>query len=258
MTDKVELNSPKGEETINALMAKMTPEQQEQFKASLQGDKPVHVHVDKDGKIVLGDAADEAAPSKEATEAVQAAPEDPVELKKDEPKKPSKIDQKRQQIFMDRLKRHMGKGLTQQQAVQAIQMEDYAAMPLDKKFANLERIVAQTFRNLSNDIMNLSQGHMAIGDAFDINYRAIQKVFIKLGISNEEQKVFIDEAQKEVIEARKKDMEMRAEAGREVLQEKQAEAEADIKAELSKPPSALGTEAAEGAEIPKEATVFGG
>jgi hypothetical protein len=267
VTDKVEMNSEKGKETIDALLAKMTPEQQEQFKASLNGNKPVHVHVGKDGKISLGDEAFEAAqdagdtqsPPPEVVAAMpDPAPESPVELKKDEPKKLSKIDQKRQQIFFDRLKRHMGKGLTQEQAIQAMQQEDYNAMPLEKKFQGLERLVSQSLRNLSNDIMIMSQNHMAISDAFDINYRAIQKAFIKLGLSNEEQGVLIAEAQKEVIEARKKEMEARdnarsaaQQAQREAVEKAAVEAELASKGKVQEP-------APEGSEIPKEATVFGG
>ena len=255
MTDKVEMNSEQGKQTIDSLMAKMTPEQQEQFKASLAGNKPVHVHVDKEGNIVLGDAADAAAP----LPATEPAPEAPVELKKEEPKKLSKIDQKRQQIFMDKLRRFMGKGMTQEQAIQAIQKEEYDAMPLEKKFLGLERLVSQSFRNLANDIVGLSQNNMAISDAFDINYRAIQKIFIKLGISNEEQKVFIEEAQKEVIEARKKDMEARAAAHKEVMKEQQAAGEkAEIEAALATPAKTLQPAEPEGSEVPKEATVFGG
>jgi hypothetical protein len=266
VTDKVELNSEKGKETIDALLAKMTPEQQEEFKASLNGDKPVHVHVGKDGKVSLGDNAFEAAkaagdtlvPPPEVAEAM-AASEDPVELKRDEPKKMSKLDQKRQQIFMDRLKRYVGKGMTQEQALNAMQKEDYDAMPLDKKFSRLETIVAQSFRNLSTEVMNLHQNHLAIADAFDINYRTIQKLFVKLGVSPEEQKVFVDEAQKEVIEARKREIEARDNARAAAMQAQQdVQEKAAVQAEMVPNANSIQPAAAEGSPIPKEATVFGG
>jgi hypothetical protein len=264
VSENVPLNSEAGKQQVEALLAKMTPEQQVEFKAALASDKPVHVHVDKEGKIALGAAADAAAPS-----TVEAAPENVTELKREEPKKPSKLDQKRQQIFMDRLKRKMGEKTkdgtpkTQEQALQEMQREDYNAWPVEKKFERLESLVAQSFRNLSQEIMHLSQEHMAIGDAFDINYRAIQKMFIKLGLTNEEQKTFLDEAQNEVLAIRKKqqaDMEQ-AQMQRQARQQGVTEQQT-VEAELTKPQAKVVAEGAapaeEGAAPPAEATVFGG
>lgn len=257
MSENVPLNSEQGKATIDSLMAKMTPEQQAQFKESLNSNKPVHVHMDKDGNVLLGDAADEAVPG---------ASEAPVELKKEEQKPPklSKIDEKRQRIFMARLQRKMGEKnkdgspKTQQQAVQEIAREDYDALPVEKKLARLEAIVAQTFRNFSEELINLGQGHAAIADAFDINYRAIQKMFLKLGVPNDEQRAIIEEAQKDVIEARKQ-----AQAAHELAQLNQRRAaqeaaeKTNVSAELQ--PVKEVVEASDGPlPPPKEATVFGG
>lgn len=261
MSENVPLNSEAGKQQVDALMAKMSPEQQEEFKAALASDKPVHVHMGKDGTVSLGE---EALAAEAVARGAEKAPEAPVELKKEELKKPSKLDQKRQQIFVDRMKRHMGKGLTQQQAMQAIQREDFEALPLDKKFSRLESIVSQSFQNLAQDVMGLNQSHMAIADAFDVNYRALQKMFIKIGLSQEEQAAFIKEAQSEVIEVRKKqqaDMELAQLNQRRAAQE--AAEQKHVEAEMAKPKNAVidvGTQAApeEGASIPPEATVFGG
>lgn len=267
MSENARLDSEQGKQQVDALLAKMSPEQQVEFKAALASNTPVHVHVGKDGSISLGESADEAAEaakeSIKASEAtVEAAPEIQTELKRDDPKKPTKLDMKRQQILQDRMKRHMGRGLTQQQAFQAMQREDFEAMPLDKKFSRLESIVSQSFQNLAQEVMGLSQSHMAIADAFDINYRAIQKLFAKLGISSEDQKVYIEEAQKEVIESRKK---QRADAELAQLNQRREAQEVSeklkVEAELQKKDSGVvsnGAQPSEGAEIPKEATVFGG
>lgn len=261
MSETAPLDSEKGQAAIESLMAKMTSEQQEKFKASLAGDKPVHVHMDKDGNVLLGDDADAAAPPAE-TPAVEAAPEAPVELKKDEPKKLSKIEEKRQQIFMDRLKRKMstknkdGSEKTQQQALQEMAKEDYDALPLQKKFERLEAIVAQSFRGMSQEVVNLGQNHAAIADAFNINYRAIQKMFVKLGLSPEDQRLYIEEAQTEVLAERREQM---AKAQTDRLNQQRAAQDAleqqQVEAGMKKAPA---TEETGAPPPPPEATVFGG
>lgn len=266
MSETVPLDSEKGQAAIESLVAKMTPEQQAKFKESLAGNKPVHVHMDKDGNILLGDDADAAAPASQPP--VEAAPEAPVELKKDKPKKMSKIDEKRQQIFMDRLRRKMaqptedGKPRTQQQALQEMAKEDYDALPLQKKFERLESIVAQSFRGMSQEVVNLGQNHAAIADAFDINYRAIQKMFLKLGMSAEEQKQFIEESQAEVLAERRKQMAEASAARMNQQREAQDAAEKQkIEAGLAEQgPKIVGapTEDEGAPPPPPEATVFGG
>lgn len=260
MSETAPLDSEKGQAAIESLMAKMTPEQQEKFKASLAGDKPIHVHMDKEGNVLLGDEADAAAPAPKPE--VEAAPEAPVELKKNEPKKLSKIEEKRQQIFMDRLKRKMstknkdGSEKTQQQALQEMAKEDYDALPLQKKFERLEAIVAQSFRGMSQEVVNLGQNHAAIADAFDINYRAIQKMFVKLGLSPEDQRLFIEESQAEVLAERREQM-ARAQADR--LNQQRAAQDAleqqQVEAGMKKAPA---TEETGAPPPPPEATVFGG
>lgn len=251
MSEKVSLDSEQGKQTIDSLLAKMSPERQEEFKKALNGDKPVHVQVDKEGNVVFGtDLAEVAADG----QVLPPAPEEPVELKKDEPRKMSKIDEKRQRILMERLQRKMGSGMSREQAIMAIQKEDFDALPLDKKFARLESVVANSLRGLSQEVMNLSQGHMAIADAFDINYRAIQKLFTKLGVTPEEQKAFIEESQKEVIEERKKIIETRQ---AQMQAERDAAEKARMEAEAKPAEKQVAEPAPEGSEIPKEATVFG-
>jgi len=258
VSETAQLDSEKGKAAIESLMAKMTPEQQEKFKASLAGDKPVHVHMDKDGNVLLGDEADAAAPA--AQPPVEAAPEAPVELKKDKSKKMSKIDEKRQQIFMDRLKRKMaqptedGKPRTQQQALQEMAKEDYDALPLQKKFERLESIVAQSFRGMSQEVVNLGQNHAAIADAFDINYRAIQKMFLKLGMTAEEQKQFIEESQAEVLAERRKQM---ADASAARLNQQRAAQEAAEKQNIEAGMKPSLSEETGAPPPPPEATVFG-
>jgi len=262
----VKLDSEQGKQTIDALMAKMDPEQKAIFEAALKENKPLHVHMDKDGRVLLGDAADAAT-----GDVIPGASEAPVEVKADEPAKPkklSKLDEKRQRIFQERMQRHMGKGLTQEQAFRAIQKEDYDALPLDKKFQRLEHMVSSALQNFAEEIMNLSQGQNAIGDAFDINYRAISKMFEKVGLPLKDHAEFMKLAQEEHIEVRKKAIEAQQAAQKAAMESQQAEAkkaqetsegatiEKELKAAESK--KIVGGEAPPESTLPTEATVFGG
>lgn len=127
-----------------------------------------------------------------------AMPEAPEEVTEMKQPKLSKIEEKRQQIFRDRVRRKMGDGKTEEQAIQAIMQEDYEAMPLDKKFARLESAVANAINGLMHNVNTIRQNEHVVADAFDINYRALAKMMAKLGLSQEEQNAIIDETKKEV------------------------------------------------------------
>ena len=236
MSNNVSLDSDQGKQQVDALMAKMTPEQQEEFRVALAGDKPVQVRIAQDGSITLGG---EATPTPEAS----VAPK--VELPK-----PTKLELKRRQIIQERIQRHMGKGLTEQQAVQAIQQEDFDAMPLDKKFSKLEDYVLRGLQDLANNITNIQQNQEIIASACDTNFQAIHKLFEKLGIPHVEQQAFLVEARKEVTEARQR---MRK-AQLEAIEQKKVELGVTTRtASLVVPDVNV-----DGAELPKEATIFGG
>jgi transposase len=143
----------------------------------------------------------------------------------------SKIDEKRQEIFRERVSRKMGEGKTEDQAVNAILREDYNALPLDQKFARLESMVSGTIQSLMSNINTLRQNERVVADAFDINYRAVEKMFKRLGIPEEEQNAIIDECRKNVIAERAQFM-----AEQEAAQQAQAGAlsEKAVSDELTK------------------------
>lgn len=140
-------------------------------------------------------------------EETKEAPEILTEMKQP---KISKIEEKRQQIFRDRVHRKMSGGMTENKAVQSVMQEDYNAMPLDKKFARLEMMVANAIQQLMNNVNTIRQNEHVVADAFDTNYRAIDKMFQKLGITPEQQQEFMAEARKEVAADHIKEMEAKA------------------------------------------------
>jgi DNA-directed RNA polymerase subunit L len=183
--------------------------------------------------------------------------EAPREVK---PIKFSKIDQKRQQIFADRVRRKMAGGMSEEAAFRAVQQEDYDNMPVDKKLLRFQNAVQAAINNLSRDIMELRHNDQVIADAFDINYKVIERVFAKIGISDEERKTYLEEARKELSEERQRRAEAIAKQQKEAAEaEEKARVEAEAKAADAKtvtPAQAEGSDpdarAAEGA------TVFGG
>jgi hypothetical protein len=127
------------------------------------------------------------------------APDQPTLV--DAPKvinKPSKIDQKRQKIFQDRMKRFMSKGMTPEQAISAMQREDYDRLPPDQKIRRLESALVGNFQQVARDIGLLRQNQNDLADVMDVNFRAFEKMLIKLGVPSEDQKALLKEAEDEI------------------------------------------------------------
>ena len=127
------------------------------------------------------------------------APDQPTLV--DAPKvanKPSKIDQKRQKIFQDRMKRFMSKGMTPEQAINAMQREDYERLPADAKVRRLESALVGNFQQVARDIGLLRQNQNDLADVMDVNFRAFEKMLIKLGVASEDQKALLKEAEDEI------------------------------------------------------------
>lgn len=175
-------------------------------------------------------------------------------------RRPTKIDQKRQQIFMDRLNRKVASGMSQDQAVQAIAREDYETMPVEKKLARLESMVTAVLQHMPKDIMALRQNDAAIAEAFDINYKAIEKMFAKLGLTGEQQIAIIQEARAEVAAEREKAMREQAEAQKKMEEEaEKARVEGELHQAETNPLEAAKQESTEPIDphIQQGATVFG-
>jgi hypothetical protein len=179
-------------------------------------------------------------------------------------KQPNKIELKRQQIFIDRLKRKMGeptkdgKTKTQQQALAEIANEDYERLPADKKIKRLESIIAGITKQLGQDLGGLHRNDAAIADAFDINYRGLSKMFRHLGITDEQEKAFMKEAQAEFARDRQAKLEAELKASAEKMHKaKEADEKAKMEAEASKTGSAEPNKE-EKTHVEEGATVFGG
>ncbi len=146
-----------------------------------------------------------------------------------------KMQMKRNQIFMERVRRHINAGMTQEQAIQAIAKEDYAKMPLDQKILRLENMLKGMAKQFSMDNLNLRRNDGAIADAFDINYRAISKMFRMLGLTPEQEKQCSLEAQEEFNKDRQNKLDAEAKkAQEEVLKAKEQDEKAVMEAEAAK------------------------
>ena len=185
---------------------------------------------------------------------VGVAKDAPVELRP-----PTKLQDKRRQILIDRVKRWMNKnpGKTEQEALMAIQLEDYERMPVGDKLKRLEAMFAGSMQQIGQDMMSLRHNQFALADAYDVNYRAISKMFAKLGISLEDQAKVMKEAADEFEAERKAAVEKHEAEQREKMEKmKVAQEKGEMEreaAEVNKP-----TAGPQGAEPPADATVFGG
>lgn len=112
--------------------------------------------------------------------------------------KVSKIDQKRQQIFRDRMERFIAKGMTPEQAVEAIQREDYERLPVPDKIKRLEGALIGNLQAIAGDMSNLRKNQTDLADAMDVNFRGFEKILAKLGVSVEDQRAMLKEAEDEI------------------------------------------------------------
>ena len=130
-------------------------------------------------------------------------------------RKPTKIEEKRRKIYIDRMQRHMAKGMTAEQAHMKIQEEDYDRLPIEAKLKRLEQACMGAIQRLAQELASLQNNDQVIADAMDANFRAITKALVKLGVSGEEQVAFLKEAEAEIKadrENRQKVMEQHAAA----------------------------------------------
>jgi hypothetical protein len=177
-------------------------------------------------------------------------------------KKPTAIEIKRQKIWMERFKRLLNKGVAKEKIPAILAKEDYDNMPLAEKFEQYKKTDLAMTRRLAGDINSLQYNDGVLADSMEVNFRAFAKMLVKLGLSSEDQKALVKEAEDEIkaerekkIEQQKLAAEMRMKAAREAQEKK-------VKEELLK---AEGKEASldqgpppEEIPPPEEATVFGG
>ena len=177
-------------------------------------------------------------------------PEDATPIAESQkPPKLSKIQEKKQRIFQDRMQRHIAAGKTPEQAFAAINREDYDKLPLDQKIKRLEGMFIGNIQGLARDLATLKQNEVNLADVMDVNFRAFEKMLVKLGLGVAEQRQLLIEAEAEV----RAEMEARKVA--EAAAQKQATEDAK-KGELA---ASIDQPAPEGApaQMPEGASVFG-
>ena len=116
------------------------------------------------------------------------------------PEKPklSKMEQKRQQIYIDRRNRKLKEGVPEQIVDQVLAREDYERLPPDAKIQRLEGMIKGVLGQISNDVQALRQNDATIAQAMDVNFRALGKALNKLGITAEDQRALMAEAYDEL------------------------------------------------------------
>lgn len=176
-------------------------------------------------------------------------------------KKPSAIEVKRQKIYLERFKRLLNKGVAKEKIPGILAKEDYDNMPLAEKFEQYKKTDLAATRRLAGDINALQYNDGVLADSMEANFRAFAKMLVKLGLSPEDQKALVKEAEEEIQTERKQKMEqqklateMRQKAALEArekkLKDELVKAEGKPALDQGVPPEEI--------PPPEEATVFGG
>jgi hypothetical protein len=162
------------------------------------------------------------------------------------PPRPTKADLKRQEIFRQRMGRLMAKGMTEQQAFERIQREDYERLPVAERVKRLEAAIIGNFQAIGKDIHLLRGNESALADVMDVNFRAFEKMLVSLGLPVVDQRKLLVEAEAEIRAEREA-----AEAARKAAQAQQQEqvAQETVQETIDVP----GTP-----EVPEGAVVHGG
>jgi hypothetical protein len=165
------------------------------------------------------------------------------------PAKPkmSKIDMKRRQIYMDRRNRKMKEGVPENLVDQVLAREDYERLPAEAKIQRLESMVRGVFDQIFMDVRALRKNDSVIAEAMDVNFRALGKALVKLGVGPDDQRALMQEAHDEI-----KAEQLAKEAAKAAAQEKV------IAEEVLKKEDHQGEAPTTPVETPEGATSFGG
>ena len=158
-----------------------------------------------------------------------------------EPRRPNKIDEKRQKIYRERMQRHIAKGLSAEQAHRKVMEEDYARLPIDQKMRLLEQSVMGAVQRLAQELESLQHNDRVIADALDVNFKAITKALLKQGVPGDDLAAFLKEAEEEIRtdrEARRAAYEAAQQAAIQAQQQKQVEQTIDKPGEAPVPDGA--------------------
>lgn len=178
------------------------------------------VTVDPNGNVLLG-----VPPEKEKEMGVR---------------KPTKMELKRAQLFQERINRKVNKGMTKEQAFAAVQKEDHENQPLATRVQKIEHVLTGAFKEISQEMQSLRHNDGIISEAFDVNYRAIAKMFALLGIDKDKQKSIVEDCVREMNEARAMAQKAQQEAAEQskVMEEVKGPAKIDVPAPAAPPEGA--------------------
>lgn len=158
------------------------------------------------------------------------------ELQQSDSKPLSKIDEKRRQIYIERRKRAINKGVPEDKVDEHLAREDFEKLPLETR---VHHMIDTAFQRLAQEIVSLQYNDQMLSAAMDVNFRAIAKMLEKLGLPRDQQLVLLKEAKEDI----ERD-----------LAERKAKEEAQ-KAEAMKVET---EQRGEPPPPPEDATVFGG
>lgn len=99
----------------------------------------------------------------------------------------SKLELKKQRIYLERRQRYINQGMSVEAANARIQAEDYKALPVDKKIVYLEALMNAGDQALANDIRLLQENDVVIAKNMDINFGAISDLLEEMGVTKEKQ-----------------------------------------------------------------------
>lgn len=185
---------------------------------------------------------DEALVSSNVPEVGQPALVDPPAQKK-----LSKIQVKKMQQYQERRRRMVNKGVPVEQVDAVIAREDYEKLPVGDKLKRMEGFIASALGQLGQELVNLRHNDQVLSEAMDVNFTAIARALVKVGVPLDEQRKIIDAVNEEIEQAAQR----RQEAAKKAHDEAKAKVAQDNLATQSEP-------AGEPPPPPAEATTFGG
>ncbi len=162
--------------------------------------------------------------------------------------KVSKIDVAKQRQLEERRRRLLNQGVPPEKVDEVIAKQDWDRLPVDKKILRLERVIVGNVQGLGADLQQLRHNQNILADIMDVNFRAFEKMLVKLGLPVEEQRKLLQEAEAEIkvereAQQRAYEAQMRA--------QQEAQEQAQVQAAVDQP-------AVEPVQPPDGATVFGG
>ena len=199
------------------------------------------------------------------------APSEPTPVPGPDSKKPNKNDLKRMRIWQERVQRYMKSHpqSTPADAQKALQMEDYAKLPVDEKLKRTQQyfglMVGKFQEAVNKQLDSMMQNLYGMDGSMQVNFRAIARVLVNLGISVEDQRKMIAEAEAEIRaeieEAKKEQQEAEAKAMEQqekINAAKKSKAEERVNAEATlKDAEKVNLQPKEShPELPPEARVF--